>query len=76
VIAAKVGEEILSYDIVDSGEIRTYNNMRYPIFYFALFLTFAVFISFVLFMSLHRPKGDSAGYIRGASAVSEEDFTE
>lgn len=48
--------------------------MRWPFFYFALFITFAVFISFVLFMSLRRPKAQSDGYIRGATAASEEDM--
>ena len=71
-MAAEVGQEIVSYDIVNSGEIREYNSMRWPIFYFAMFITFAIFISFILFMSLRRPK--SQGYIRGATAVSEEDL--
>lgn len=69
-VAAEVGQYVVSYDIVNTGEIREYNNMRWPFFYFALFITFAVFISFVLFMSLRRPKSLSEGYIRGATAVS------
>ena len=73
VITAEVGEQILSYNIINSGEIRDYNTTRYPIFYLIMFVTFALFISFVIFMALRRPKGES-GYMRGASAVSQHDL--
>ena len=70
VIVAEANKQIFSYDLVNSGEVRLYKSLRWPIFYFVMFITMAVFLSFVLFMGLRKRKLDASGYIRGASLGS------
>lgn len=75
-IVAETQGQILSYEVINTEEVKLYKSLRWPFFFLALFVTAAIMASFTLFMYLRR-KGneESSGYIRTSKEGSMEDIS-
>lgn len=65
---------ILSYSVVNVGEMREYSNMRWPLFYLVMFVTLAIVLSLVA-VGLGRKRHTGGGYIRASSQCSAESLS-
>jgi hypothetical protein len=76
-ILAKVGNEIVTYRVIDTKDIKLYSSLRWHIFHLVTFLTISAFIAFAIFMGGRRKKLNlTEGYIRVFSGSSMENFNE
>lgn len=55
-IAAFIDGKLLPYKIINIEEVRSYKEIKWPLFFITIFIFLALFCSFVIFMALRKGK--------------------
>lgn len=64
-IAAYVDNKVLPYRVINIEDVKIYKEIKWPLFFMAIFVILALFCSFVIFMALRKRDGTySKGYKR------------